>query len=1496
MGAASGIAMNSLAKGLAKATGNALSLEEAMRATALTMSSGFGVDTIDRLGDVARKASVALGRDTADSLSRLVRGATKLEPELLDELGIMVRLDDATTKYAQSINKSAADLTSFEKRQGFMNAVLEEGERKFAALGQVETNPYDKLSAAFQNLTKSVLNFVNNTGVTAFISLLGNSMTLLTGVIIFFGRSLVTSAIPALVGMTSRLLGLATVSYAATVEKIRLTKAFTGGTSSAQKFVTALQSGENVEKSYAKALRFTNQSINQRRVSLEQSRLSMDSSNKTIENKNKAYKESVKTLRAVNMAYYKNSAATISMGNGAVLAAAAEGRLADAFAGLKTQVLAYSSAANVARLNSSMLGSAQLYLASTLNIAALGVKTLALSFLSLIPYIGPVMIVTGLLYEGLTALFNAFKSDSMTKFETEASDLEETMTELANTFQRLHKETNKGDQYIAFSNAFSTIEAKIRDTIKASEDMRKEGATLGNSWRQWVPENSMFFDADPQIESFVKLVRSTDKTRAAFNKLYPEANNIHEVLGFGSEQTENLKKAMTALSEELGKPAAKFAALAQSAGALSEPLAKFMSKLKVKTPVDELVTGFDDLAKTSKEALDTGNIDDYMAVLKSKGGGDLSKILGMDDMSGLMGQDTAAIAKVMDERINTLSTGLKIAQEAYQVEGKNIEIAKSELELAKASVVEKGKYLNIVEFTNQGIQASMRLVDAQIVQNNLLLTHSKDDIALLAEAKRLDAERLRLKESLIDKAEKEVLRTKENVTILQQQQKYDKFALDMQQKSLANLTATIAARKTLLEIEQKKKNAKDPSRDSSVLNAQDIADINKKLQADRIKANADEYTLKVSMIEAEYALLRVTMSVLKAEADNINGKAKNAGAPAPPIDMTSFNYVYKNIDDMQKQSMAAAGASYAAGFYSIIQDTADVDEAAGKERIRVATLILNQQQKYDKVWSDMQAKANAEANERINATKTLLEIEQKQKNAKDSSRSSNELTPSDNYVINKKLQDDRIKATQDEYTLKVSMIEAEYALLKVNMGVLKAEGDIINAKAKAAGLPPAIDMTGFNSVYDNIDKMKSKSLETAAKSYVASYLTIIQDTADLAQGAIKQGMEATGSTADRATAAYAPGAALSEGSDANVSEKFATVSNVISPMLEQLRELGPEGELVATVTAGAMAMGDAFGTLGEKMAAGTATTADKLGAVAAGISAVSSIMAASSKAKIAGIDAEIAAEQKRDGKSAGSIAKIQALEKKKEAAQKKAFEMNKKLQIAQIAISTAAAMVSAAAAAASAAAASGPAAPITFASVFAGIGGFIAALGAASIAIVASTSFQGGGSVSGAGGAPTSVAVGNRESSVDLAKARSPSGELAYARGAQGSGTGMTDYTPSAFTGMKYRATGGNTSFMVGEQGPEIFTPERPGRITPADDTANMGGSTNVTFTINAIDSRGIEEVLNSQRGNLVGIIREAANAHGESFLENVNVESYQGSAGGYDAFSKYPKGAVRNQ
>ena len=350
---------------------------------------------------------------------------------------------------------------------------------------------------------------------------------------------------------------------------------------------------------------------------------------------------------------------------------------------------------------------------------------------------------------------------------------------------------------------------------------------------------------------------------------------------------------------------------------------------------------------------------------------------------------------------------------------------------------------------------------------------------------------------------------------------------------------------------------------------------------------------------------------------------------------------------------------------------------------------------------------------------------------------------------------------------------------------------------------------------------------------------------------------------------------FSEDSTASVQEKIIALQGYMSPMLESLAKLGPEGELITSVVNGALTAADAWAGAFEVFDSG-ASGADKLAAgleaAAATVNAISQIMAAQSQASIAAIDQQIEAEKRRDGSSAASVAKIQALEKKKEAQKKKAFEMNKKMQMAQVAIAVAASIASNVAAASAAAAMAGLAAPAVFAGTLGLMNGITLALGAAQLAIISGTSYQGGGSIGGSGGV-SSISVGNRQNSVDLAQARSPSGELAYARGAQGTGQGMTNYTP-AFTGMKYRASGGNVGLMVGEQGPEMFIPDRPGRVVPADDVARGGAPVNVNFTIQAIDTQNMEQALLAQRGAMIGMIREAANAHGENFLESINTEA----------------------
>jgi hypothetical protein len=62
-------------------------------------------------------------------------------------------------------------------------------------------------------------------------------------------------------------------------------------------------------------------------------------------------------------------------------------------------------------------------------------------------------------------------------------------------------------------------------------------------------------------------------------------------------------------------------------------------------------------------------------------------------------------------------------------------------------------------------------------------------------------------------------------------------------------------------------------------------------------------------------------------------------------------------------------------------------------------------------------------------------------------------------------------------------------------------------------------------------------------------------------------------------------------------------------------------------------------------------------------------------------------------------------------------------------------------------------------------------------------------------------------------------------------------------------------SFLVGERGPELFTPNQSGNISS---NANSVGSANVTFNIQANDTRGFDQLLQQRRGMIVGMINRA--------------------------------------
>jgi hypothetical protein len=136
-GSITGVAYGTITDSIRKATQGQLAFKEAAEAAAIGTAAGLNRDQLERLGTAATNVSIALGRDLADSFNRLVRGVTKAEPELLDELGIVLRLDPALRAYGVAIGKSVADLNQFEKSQAIANEVLGQAETKFGAIQQV---------------------------------------------------------------------------------------------------------------------------------------------------------------------------------------------------------------------------------------------------------------------------------------------------------------------------------------------------------------------------------------------------------------------------------------------------------------------------------------------------------------------------------------------------------------------------------------------------------------------------------------------------------------------------------------------------------------------------------------------------------------------------------------------------------------------------------------------------------------------------------------------------------------------------------------------------------------------------------------------------------------------------------------------------------------------------------------------------------------------------------------------------------------------------------------------------------------------------------------------------------------------------------------------------------------------------------------------------------------------------------------------------------------
>ena len=101
-------------------------------------------DEMAEMFDIAQRLGRALGQDTAMSVESLVTGIGRQSRLMLDNIGIMVKAEEAYDAFANKLGISTDQLTDAQKKQAFFNAAMKGAKDAIAKLGAEQLTSQDK--------------------------------------------------------------------------------------------------------------------------------------------------------------------------------------------------------------------------------------------------------------------------------------------------------------------------------------------------------------------------------------------------------------------------------------------------------------------------------------------------------------------------------------------------------------------------------------------------------------------------------------------------------------------------------------------------------------------------------------------------------------------------------------------------------------------------------------------------------------------------------------------------------------------------------------------------------------------------------------------------------------------------------------------------------------------------------------------------------------------------------------------------------------------------------------------------------------------------------------------------------------------------------------------------------------------------------------------------------------------------------------------------------
>jgi len=134
------------------------------------LALGIPTENLDDLFDSAIRLGKAMGLDATQGIQALTIGVGRQSRLVLDNLGVIVKAEEAYAEYAKRIGKTSETLTENERRLGFQTIALEKITEKAAVLGDniSETEKHmSRWTATIKNTTTALGELLQPLGILA---------------------------------------------------------------------------------------------------------------------------------------------------------------------------------------------------------------------------------------------------------------------------------------------------------------------------------------------------------------------------------------------------------------------------------------------------------------------------------------------------------------------------------------------------------------------------------------------------------------------------------------------------------------------------------------------------------------------------------------------------------------------------------------------------------------------------------------------------------------------------------------------------------------------------------------------------------------------------------------------------------------------------------------------------------------------------------------------------------------------------------------------------------------------------------------------------------------------------------------------------------------------------------------------------------------------------------------------------------------------------------